>query len=94
MAENGPRAGGRLCFLSALIVFPVLKCKRAVSFTISPSKQLPVPMEYLSVGLDAVLVPGIELRLVGCVCQFAASVLVCSGTPFLFDRSHSFVLYC
>jgi hypothetical protein len=51
-----------------------------------------VPMEYLSVRLDAVLVPGIELRRIGWVCQFAASVLICSGTPFLFYRVHSIVL--
>jgi len=65
VAENGPRAGATPCLLSARIVSPALQCKRVVSLTIYPSKQLPVPMEYLSVGLDVVLVPGIELRHVG-----------------------------
>jgi hypothetical protein len=65
MAENGPRASGTLFLLPARIVSPALQCKRVVSFTIYPSKQLPVPMEYLSVRLDAVLVPGIELRRIG-----------------------------
>jgi hypothetical protein len=92
MAANGPRAGGTLCLLPARIVSRTLQCKRVVGFTIYPSKQLPVPMEYLSVGLDAVLMPGIELRHVGRVCQFAASVLVCSRTPFLIDTSHPVVL--
>ena len=65
MAANGPRAGGTICLLPARIVSPALQCKRVVSLTVYPSKQLPVPMEYLSFGLDAVLMPGIELRHVG-----------------------------
>ena len=64
MAENGPRAGGTR-LLPACIVSLALQCKRVVSFTIYPSKQLPVPMEHFSVRLDAVLVPGIELRRIG-----------------------------
>ena len=62
MAEYGPRAGGTFRLLPAHIVPPALQCKRVVSLTIYPSKQLPVPTEYLSVGLDVVLVPGMELR--------------------------------
>jgi len=65
VAENGPRAGGTLCLLPVRIVSPALQCKGVVSLTIYPSKQLPVPLEYLSVGLDVVLLPGIELRHVG-----------------------------
>jgi len=65
MAENGPRAGGSLCLFPARIVSPALQCKQVVSFTIYPSKQFPVPMEYLSVHLVAVLVPGIELHRIG-----------------------------